>query len=67
MLLDLGHQQDFALLMLSDLKGIVTSDALALRMHRKGHAGTFCLHLILFEEIELRFPRGFKAVWILVL
>jgi hypothetical protein len=36
MFLDLRHQQDFALLLFSDLKVIGTGDALALRMHDKG-------------------------------
>ena len=36
MLLDLGHQQDLALLLFGDLKRIGTGDALALRMHGKG-------------------------------
>ena len=43
MLLDLGHQQDLALLLLGDLKGVGTSDALALRMHGKGQGeSVFC-------------------------
>src|SRR6266404_3221649 len=101
MLLDLGHQQDFALLLLSYLKGIVTGDALTLRMNGQGqgqsiqrrhmkyrlqdefdkiyrcvivvikddvpHARTFCLYLVLFEEIDFRFIEGFKWVWILFL
>jgi hypothetical protein len=36
MLLDLGHQQDLALLLFGDLKGVGTGDALALRMDGKG-------------------------------
>ena len=43
MLLDLGHQQDIALLLFGDLKGIGTGDALALRMHGKGQGKSiFC-------------------------
>ena len=36
MLLDLGHQQDFGLLLFSYLKGIGTGDALTFRMHGQG-------------------------------
>ena len=43
MFLDLRHQQDFALLLFSDLKGIGTGYALALRMHSKGQGeSVFC-------------------------
>jgi hypothetical protein len=43
MFLDLRHQQDFALLLFSDLKGIGVRDALALRMNRKGQGeSVFC-------------------------
>jgi hypothetical protein len=43
MLLDPGHQQDIALLLFGDLKGIGTGDALALRMHGKGKGKSiFC-------------------------
>jgi hypothetical protein len=33
MLLDLGHQQDLALLLFGDLKGVGARDPLALGMH----------------------------------
>jgi hypothetical protein len=36
MLLDLGQQQDFVLLLFGDLKGIGTGDALTFRMDGKG-------------------------------
>jgi hypothetical protein len=36
MLLNLGHQQDLALLLFGDLKGIGGRDALALRRHGHG-------------------------------
>jgi hypothetical protein len=36
MLLDLGHQQDFALLLFGDLKGIGTGAALTFRMDGQG-------------------------------
>jgi hypothetical protein len=36
MLLDLGHQQDFGLLLFSYLKGMGSGDALALRVDGQG-------------------------------
>jgi hypothetical protein len=36
MLLDLGHQQDLALLLFGDFKGVGTGDALTFRMDRQG-------------------------------
>ena len=43
MLLDLGHQQDLALLLFGDLKGVGTGHALTLRMNGKGQGeSVFC-------------------------
>src|SRR5271155_497335 len=36
MLLDLGHQQDLALLLFGDFKGVGTGDPLTFRMDRQG-------------------------------